>query len=101
MGKLNLLKMEYIDNLNKFYLILAVYSIISIALIVLYMLSREKDMLIYFKYSLSIYYILIFFIFLIHLLYPLLVFEDYRRSFISFSSPILNLRTASYILLNI
>jgi hypothetical protein len=32
-------------------------------------------------------------------LYPLLVFEDYHRSFISFSSPILNLRTASYILL--
>jgi hypothetical protein len=95
---IELLKMEYIDNLNKFYLILAVYSIISIALIVLYMLSKEKDMLIYFKYSLSIYYILIF-IFLIHLLYPLLVFEDYHRSFISFSSPILNLRTASYILL--
>jgi hypothetical protein len=95
---IELLKMEYIDNLNKFYLILAVYSIISIALIVLYMLSKEKDMLIYFKYSLSMYYILIF-IFLIHLLYPLLVFEDYHRSFISFSSPILNLRTASYILL--
>jgi hypothetical protein len=42
---IELLKMEYIDNLNKFYLILAVYSIISIALIVLYMLSKEKDML--------------------------------------------------------
>jgi hypothetical protein len=95
---IELLKMEYIDNLNRFYLILAVYSIISTALIVLYMLSKEKDMLIYFKYSLSIYYILIF-IFLIHLLYPLLVFEDYHKSFISFSSPILNLRTASYILL--
>jgi hypothetical protein len=95
---IELLKIEYIDNLNRFYLILAVYSIISIALIVLYMLSKEKDMLIYFKYSLIIYYILIF-IFLIHLFYPLLVFEHYHRSFISFSSPILNLRAASYILL--
>jgi hypothetical protein len=95
---IELLKMEYIDDLNKFYLILAVYSIISIALIILYMLSKEKDMLIYFKYGLSMYYILIF-IFLIHLFYPLLLFEHYHRSFISFSSPILNLRTASYILL--
>ena len=95
---IELIKISYIDNLNKFYFILAVYSIISILLVSLYMLSKQKDIVIYFKYGLNIYYILIF-IFLIHLLYPLLLFEDYHRNFISFSNTILNLRTLSYILL--
>ncbi len=83
--------------IDKFYLMITVYGILSIVSLLFY-INKPNLLKSFSYYSIIIFYILIF-VFLLHLLYPLFSFYSYHSIYSDNNFPFFNLRTISYITL--
>lgn len=83
--------------IDKFYLMITVYGILSIVSLFFY-INKPNLLKSFSYYSIIIFYILIV-VFLLHLLYPLFNFYSYHSIYSDNNFPFFNLRTISYITL--
>ncbi len=81
-------------GINKFYLFILIYSILSILSLILYN-SRPNLLNNFSYYSITIFYSLLI-LFLLHLIYPLLYFEDYHYIYSQNNYTLFNIRSLSY-----